>query len=98
MAPFSGTVVPASGAVPPDFNGILPAVSVADSPAGEIANRTSHIAVPSGEIQLSLFQLDDPLLADLRRRLDAIDLLTLTPLGAFDALRDLKKALSASGS
>jgi DNA mismatch repair protein MutS len=44
-----------------------------------------------GDVQVSVFQLDDPALAALRRDLDRINLDTLTPLEAFDALRELKK-------
>jgi hypothetical protein len=38
-----------------------------------------------------VFQLDDPALAALRRNLEQINLETLSPLEAFDALRELKK-------
>jgi DNA mismatch repair protein MutS len=44
-----------------------------------------------GDVQVSVFQLDDPTLAALRRDLDQINLDMLTPLEAFDALRELKK-------
>jgi DNA mismatch repair protein MutS len=44
-----------------------------------------------GGVQMSIFQLDDPALAALRRDLDQINLDTLSPLEAFDALRELKK-------
>ena len=46
-----------------------------------------------GSIQLSLFQLDDPTLSSLRDRLRDTDLNNLTPLQAFDLLRDMKKEL-----
>ncbi len=46
-----------------------------------------------GSIQLSMFQLDDPLLESLRDRLKAVDLNNLTPLQAFDLLRAMKEAL-----
>ena len=46
-----------------------------------------------GAIQLSLFQLDDPTLSSLRDRLRDTDLNNLTPLQAFDLLRDMKKEL-----
>ena len=44
-------------------------------------------------VQLSLFQLDDPTLASLRNTLKNTDLNNLTPLQAFDLLRDMKKEL-----
>ena len=46
-----------------------------------------------GSIQLSLFQLDDPTLSSLRARLEGADLNNMTPLQAFDMLRDMKKEL-----
>ena len=46
-----------------------------------------------GSIQLSMFQLDDPLLESLRDRLRDTDLNNLTPLQAFDLLRSMKAEL-----
>ena len=46
-----------------------------------------------GSVQLSMFQLDDPLLESLRDRLKAVDLNNLTPLQAFDLLRGMKDEL-----
>lgn len=46
-----------------------------------------------GSIQLSLFQLDDPTLSSIRDRLNAVDINNMTPLQAFDLLRDMKKEL-----
>ena len=46
-----------------------------------------------GSIQLSMFQLDDPLLESLRDRLKSLDLNNMTPLQAFDALRAMKEEL-----
>lgn len=46
-----------------------------------------------GSVQLSLFQLDDPTLSSLRDRLKRADLDNMTPLQAFDMIRDMKKEL-----
>lgn len=46
-----------------------------------------------GTIQLSLFQLDDPTLSSLRDTLKSVDLNNMTPMQAFDLLRDMKKEL-----
>ena len=43
-----------------------------------------------GSVQLSFFQLDDPTLAALRARLEAADINNMTPLQAFDLLREMK--------
>ena len=46
-----------------------------------------------GSIQLSFFQLEDPLLASLKEDLDAADLNNMTPLQAFDLLRCMKEKM-----
>ena len=46
-----------------------------------------------GTIQLSMFQLDDPLLESLRDRLKEADLNNMTPMQAFDLLRAMKDEL-----
>jgi len=46
-----------------------------------------------GSLQLSMFQLDDPLLESLRDRLKTADLNNMTPLQAFDLLRAMKEEL-----
>ncbi|MBQ9185425.1 MAG: DNA mismatch repair protein MutS [Bacteroidales bacterium] len=56
--------------------------------AAEAAGRTVENAM-----QLSLFQLDDPALASLRDKLRKADLNNMTPLQAFDLLREMKKEL-----
>ena len=43
-----------------------------------------------GSLQLSFFQLEDPLLSSLKEDLDSVDLNNLTPLQAFDVLRNMK--------
>ena len=44
-------------------------------------------------MQLSLYQLDDPLLLDIKDELTRIDINQMSPLDAFDTLRGLKKKL-----
>ena len=46
-----------------------------------------------GSLQLSFFQLEDPLLMSLRDDLNAADLNNMTPLQAFDLLRDMKSKM-----
>ena len=46
-----------------------------------------------GSLQLSFFQLEDPLLSSLKEDLDSVDLNNLTPLQAFDVLRSLKEKM-----
>ena len=44
-------------------------------------------------MQLSLYQLDDPLLLDIKKELKEADLNALSPLDAFDLIRELKKRI-----
>ena len=44
-------------------------------------------------MQLSFFQLDDPMLETLRDDLKGADLNNMTPLQAFDLLRGMKEKL-----
>ena len=46
-----------------------------------------------GSLQLSFFQLEDPLLSSLKEDLDSVDLNNLTPLQAFDVLRSMKEKM-----
>ena len=46
-----------------------------------------------GSLQLSFFQLEDPLLSSLKEDLDSVDLNNLTPLHAFDILRSMKEKM-----
>ena len=46
-----------------------------------------------GSLQLSFFQLEDPLLLSLKDELDKADLNNMTPLQAFDLLRSMKEQL-----
>lgn len=46
-----------------------------------------------GSLQLSFFQLDDPMLSSIRDDLANVDINNLTPLKAFDLLRSMKEKL-----
>ncbi len=60
----------------------------------EETEKTKQALVEDGNaVQLSLFQLDDPLLSDLREDLMGADLNNLTPLQAFDLLRGMKEKM-----
>ncbi|MCQ2155606.1 MAG: DNA mismatch repair protein MutS, partial [Bacteroidales bacterium] len=52
-------------------------------------------AADDGSVQLSFFQLDDPVLSSIREKLVAADLNNMTPLQAFDLLRGLKSEVGA---
>ena len=53
--------------------------------------RPAPAAAPG--VQLSLYQLDDPLLVDIKDELTRLDINNMSPLDAFDALRGLKKKI-----
>ncbi|MCF0177180.1 MAG: DNA mismatch repair protein MutS, partial [Bacteroidales bacterium] len=48
---------------------------------------------PNKPVQLSFFQLDDPLLLEIKDILAAIDINSISPLDAFDTIRKLKTKL-----
>ena len=48
-----------------------------------------------GSMQLSIFQLDDPTLSSLKAKLEKADLNNMTPLRAFDLLREMKAEVGA---
>lgn len=50
-----------------------------------------------GGMQLSLYQLDDPLLTSLRDELKGLDLNSMSPLDAFDEIRKLQKEIGIGG-
>ena len=83
---------------------VLPgAASVSPSEAEGSVKKTKHTVKPhnikegrvesDGSLQLSFFQLEDPLLSSLKEELDKADLNNMTPLQAFDLLRSMKEQL-----
>ncbi len=82
------------------------AVSNGRSEVAVPSRRTSKMQKPhnvregrvesDGSLQLSFFQLEDPLLSSLKDDLDSIDLNNLTPLQAFDVLRSMKEKMGLS--
>lgn len=63
-------------------------------------NRQGEVAKPMGEVaetregmQLSLFQLDDPVLSQIRDDIAAADLNNLTPMDAMNMLYEIKKLI-----
>lgn len=70
-------------------NGVVPEAKPITKPYNTKEGRVEA----DGTIQLSLFQLDDPTLSSLRNTLKSADLNNMTPMQAFDLLRDMKKEL-----
>ncbi len=50
-------------------------------------------SIVQDNLQLSFYQLDDPLLLDIKEKLKAMDINSMSPLDAFDAIRSLQKQI-----
>lgn len=64
-----------------------------ESERGEEAAKSLGRATRPESMQLTLFQMDDPLLLDIKDKLMKMDINTMSPLDAFDALRELKRQM-----
>jgi DNA mismatch repair protein MutS len=53
--------------------------------------RKTGVSLNEEAVQLSFFQMEDPLLVSIRDELKDLDINTMSPLDAFDKLRLLKK-------
>ncbi|MCQ2142662.1 MAG: DNA mismatch repair protein MutS [Bacteroidales bacterium] len=60
---------------------------------GAISKAAKDPARADEGLQLSFFQLDDPMLSEIREDLDNADINNMTPLQAFDLLRGMKEKL-----
>ena len=67
----------------------------ADSPSAPKAE-VEKIGKHRDGYQLSFFQLDDPLLSQIRDRLLTLDIDNLTPLAALTMLHDLKRLIKGN--
>ncbi len=69
---------------------------VADSPgsaSGSAAPAPVACSATDTGVQLTLYQLDDPLLLEIKEELRNIDINQMSPLDAFDTIRRLKKKI-----
>lgn len=69
----------------------------ASEKGGASASAGNRKARAAEGVQLSLYQLDDPLLLELKDEIKKIDINRMSPLDAFDELRRLKKKLGLQG-
>ena len=68
--------------------------SVAGGAAAKKARKVSAPAMSSSDnIQLSIFQLDDPTLVNIKEQLKGIDINSLTPVEALVKLSEIKKSI-----
>lgn len=56
-------------------------------------NEAAKLRDQAAEMQLSFFQLDDPILDEIRKELESLDINTLTPVEALMKLNEIKKKI-----
>ena len=88
LAGMPASIVKRAGAV-------LKRLEASAASAGESGGRDlSKIAGESTGMQLSFFQLDDPVLCQLRDRILDLDINNLTPMAALNKLHDIREILT----
>jgi DNA mismatch repair protein MutS len=82
-------------------NVILKQLETESSQVGNTKGEKSRVSKPTAEIaqsregmQLSFFQLDDPVLCQVRDEILGLDVNNLTPLEALNKLNEIKKIVS----
>ena len=61
----------------------------------KIAKRIENIAQSREGYQLSLFQLDDPVLSDIKKKVNKLDINNITPMAALNILDEIKRMVGA---
>ena len=75
-------------------NVILKQLEADNASVGTVGKPTAEIAQSREGMQLSFFQLDDPVLCQVRDEILGLDVNNLTPLEALTKLNDIKKIVS----
>ena len=75
-------------------NVILKQLEADNASVGSVGKPTTEIAQSREGLQLSFFQLDDPVLCQVRDEILGLDINNLTPLEALNKLNDIKKIVS----
>ena len=75
-------------------NVILKQLEADNASVGIVGKPTAEIAQSREGMQLSFFQLDDPVLCQVRDEILGLDVNNLTPLEALNKLNDIKKIVS----
>ena len=75
-------------------NVILKQLEADNAQVGAVGKPTAEIAASREGMQLSFFQLDDPVLCQVRDEILGLDVNNLTPLEALNKLNDIKKIVS----
>ena len=75
-------------------NVILKQLEADNAQVGSVGKPTAEIAQSREGMQLSFFQLDDPVLSQVRDEILGLDVNNLTPIEALNKLSDIKKIVS----
>ena len=75
-------------------NVILKQLEAENASVGSVGKPTAEIAASREGMQLSFFQLDDPVLCQVRDEILGLDVNNLTPLEALNKLNEIKKIVS----
>ena len=75
-------------------NVILKQLESDNAQVGTVGKPTAEIAQSREGIQLSFFQLDDPVLCQIRDEILGLDINNLTPMEALNKLNDIKRIVS----
>ena len=75
-------------------NVILKQLEADNAQVGTVGKPTAEIAQSREGMQLSFFQLDDPVLSQIRDEILGLDVNNLTPLEALNKLNDIKRIVS----
>ena len=74
---------------------ILKQLEKDNSNVGSVStNALKKINAPQGDMQLNFFQLDDPVLSQVRDEIISLDINNLTPVEALNKLNEIKKIVS----
>ncbi|MBR1688281.1 MAG: DNA mismatch repair protein MutS [Prevotella sp.] len=73
---------------------ILKQLEADNAQVGGVGKSTAHIAESREGMQLSFFQLDDPVLCQIRDEILGLDVNNLTPMEALNKLNDIQKIVS----
>ena len=78
-------------------NAILKQLEAENASVGSVGKPTTEIASSREGMQLSFFQLDDPVLCQIRDEINGLDINNLTPVEALNKLNEIKKIVSGKG-
>ena len=75
-------------------NAVLKQLEAENAQVGKAGKPTAEIAASREGMQLSFFQLDDPVLCQIRDEILGLDVNNLTPVEALNKLNDIKKIVA----